>query len=465
MRLRTRLLVSVTAMTAAVLAASFVPLYMLVDTAEVRELDHALVRHAYAAAERLPARVTPGAPLESGWVRVPESLDPATRYLAIYDYEGAVIASSASFGGKAPPLAELGVAEVGWDGTAVDVSLGDTVLRGVLIPLPSREENLLLYAASQRTVVDDARYLVQLLLLLFVLATLATALVGRWLGERLARDVHVIARVARTVAEGDFDARVGDHARGSDDTRALAADLDHMISQLGELVRTQRTFISHAAHELRSPLATLLGELQLALRRPREAGAYRVALEEMRGDVEGLVLLTEDLLLLARLQADAALAREPVRVEAFVQDALRMARGLADEREVTIEVRGLDPLRAAELRAVRGEPARLLRNLIDNAVTHSPRGGTVVVTLVAAGRTLEVAVVDSGPGVAPEDRPQIFAPFYRSARGELTRAGGTGLGLSIARAIAESSGGDLTLDEGHEGGARFVAHLPLVTGD
>ncbi|MBL9106847.1 MAG: hypothetical protein JNL82_38385 [Myxococcales bacterium] len=462
MRLRTRLSVWLTALTATVLAASFVPLFMLVDAAEVRELDHALVRHAYAAAERLPAQVTPGAPLNAGFMRVPESLDPATRYLAIYDYDGQAIAASASFGGQAPQLAELGVSEVGWDGTAVDVTLGETSLRGVLIPLPSRSENLLLYAASQRTVTDDAQYLGRVLLLLFVVATLATALVGRWLGERLARDVHVIARVARTVAEGDFDARVGGDARGSDDTRALAADLDHMISQLGELVRTQRTFISHAAHELRSPLATLLGELQLALRRPREPAEYRVSLEQMRGDVEALVHLTEDLLLLARLQADVAPTREPVRVEGFVHEALRMARGLAEERQITVQVHGLEAVRAAELKAVRGELARLLRNLIDNAVTHSQPGAVVVVALAQVGRTLELAIVDSGPGVALEDRPHIFAPFFRSARAEINHASGTGLGLSIARAIAQGAGGDLVLDESYAEGARFLVRLPLA---
>jgi two-component system, OmpR family, sensor kinase len=459
-RLRTRLLVSVTAVTAAVLVASFVPLYILVDAAETRDLDHALVRHAYAAAQRLPARLERGAPLDPGWIRVPESLDPATRYLAVYDVGGAVLAASANFAGNVPTLEELGVSEVAWEGTSLDLSLGEAILRGVIIPVPTRDEYLL-YAASQRSIDDDTKFLYRVLLLLFVLATLATSLIARWVGERLARDVHVIARVARTVAEGDFDVRIGADARGSDDTRTLAADLDHMISQLGELVRTQRTFISHAAHELRSPLATLLGELQLALRRPREAAAYRAALEQMRGDVETLAHLTEDLLLLARLQADAAPAHESIRVETAVLEALRMARGRAEARDVQVEVHGLDAAHHIEVRAVRGELARLLRNLIDNAVTHSPHGGTVQVT-VAVHRHLELAVVDAGPGVAPEDRPQIFAPFFRGERGAHSQADGTGLGLSIARTIAQSGGGDLYLDESYTGGARFVVQLPLV---
>jgi len=295
-----------------------------------------------------------------------------------------------------------------------------------------------------------------------VFATLATSLLARWVGERLARDVHTIAGVARAVAEGNLDARVHAGARDTDETRALAADLDHMISQLSELVRSQRTFIAHAAHELRSPLATLHGELQLALRRDREADAYRAALEEMRGDVETLVRLTEDLLLLARLQAGAAPLPSPTRALSAVHEALRMARGLAEERGVQVVATGLAGIGEVEVPSVRGgELARLLRNLIDNAISHSPRGGAVEVAVRVAGR-LEIAVSDAGPGVAPEDRPHIFAPFYRGAHETPEHPAGAGLGLSIARAIAQGVGGDLALDESYTAGARFVVSLPLT---
>lgn len=459
MRLRTRLLLSVTAVTTAVLAASFVPLYVLVDAAETRDLDHALLRLAYATAQRLPSSYPAGQPLDAGWVRVPESLEPTTRYLVTYDEGGRVLAASASFAGGAPTLEALGVTEVSLEGTPLDVSVGETVLRGVVLPVPGRAEYLL-YAASQRTITDDTQYLWRVLLLLFVCAALATSLLARWVGERLARDVHAIAGVARAVAEGNLDARVHGGARGSDETRALAADLDHMISQLSELVRSQRTFISHAAHELRSPLATLHGELQLALRRPREADAYRAALEEMQGDVETLVRLTEDLLLLARLQAGAAPLPSPTRVESAVHEALRMARGLAEERGVQVRATGLADIGDVEVPSVRGgELARLLRNLIDNAITHSPRGGVVEVA-VRVGVRLELAVSDAGPGVALEDRPHIFAPFYRGAHETPEHPAGAGLGLSIARAIAQGVGGDLALDEGYTAGARFVVSLP-----
>lgn len=459
MRLRTRLLLSVTAVTAAALLASFIPLYVLVATAETRELDHALFRHAYAAAQRIPLADAPGRRLDEGWVRVPESLEPTARYLAVYGPDGALTDATQSFAGQAPVLRDLGLGHdhaVAWDGEAVDLVVGGHELRGVVIPLHADGE-LLLYAASQRSVVDDEQYLYRLLLLLFFAATLVTSLVARWVGERLARDVHAIAGVARVVAEGDLRARVGAVALGSDETRALAHDLDHMISQLGALVESQRTFISHAAHELRSPLATLRGELQLALRRPRDADGYQRALGEMLADVESLVRLAEDLLLLARLQAKGAPKRETSPLDGVVHDALRMSRGRAEERGTALQLHGIDAAVGVQVWGARSELARLLRNLIDNAIAHSPPGAAVDLTLELGDRVV-IAVQDAGPGVRPEDRAHIFAPFYRGLQGNQP-AGGAGLGLSIARAIAEACGGEVELDEANGVGARFIVRL------
>ncbi len=460
MRLRTRLLLSVTAVTAAVLLASFIPLYVLISATETRDLDHALFRHAYAAAQRISRSSAPGRRLDEGWVRVPEGLEPTARYLAVYGSDGELSAATRNFAEQVPALHDLGLGlgeDMDWDGEAIDLVVGAHVLRGVVIPLHADGE-LLLFAASQRSVEDDEQYLYRVLLLLFVSATLLTSLVARWVGERLARDVHAIAGVARVVAEGDLRARVGAVALGSDETRALAHDLDHMISQLGALVESQRTFISHAAHELRSPLATLRGELQLALRRPRDVEGYQRALGEMLADVESLVRLAEDLLLLARLQAKGAALRESSELDGVIHDALRMARGRAEERGTPLQLHGIDAAVGVQVWGPRSELARLLRNLIDNAIAHSPPGAPVNVTLELGAQQVVLAVRDAGPGVRLEDRPHIFAPFYRGLQDNNT-SGGAGLGLSIARAIAEACGGEVSLDEAQVGGARFIVRL------
>lgn len=466
MKLRSRLMTAVTAITVVALALSFVPLYLLFRAAELRDLDNALFRHAAALALHLPGTYRAGHPLDEGHVDVPESLDPEVRYLAVFGEDHALESASESFAGEAPAsLAEMRIRrEVPWDGVAVDLAVGETRLRGVVIPVGDRGETML-YAVSKSTVEDDLALLLELLVGMFVLAAGATALVARLVGQRLAADVDAVARVARAVAEGDLAARLGDpRAMDSDETRALATDLDHMIARLDELVSSQRRFVSHAAHELRSPLATLRGELQLALRRDRDAAEYRAALGEMLGSVDALIVLAEDLLTLAKVEQGREAARaSSATVAGVVEAALRMARGPAEARGVAITTSPGHEL-PVRVRGREADLARVLRNLIDNAVAHTPAGGAVLVEVAVAEGGVEVAVADQGPGVPAEDRPHIFTPFYRGSQSRGERQDGAGLGLAIARGIAESCGGRLTLDERHAAGARFVLLLPLAAG-
>lgn len=457
MKLRTRLIAVLTSLTAITLALAFIPLYLLVHAAETRDLDNALFRHASALAQHLPDAYRAGHPLDEGHADVPESLDPTVRYVAVYGDDRQLESASDSFDGLAPArLGLLGLrGEVPWDGVTLDLRVGDTNLRGVAMPIGD-EGKTLLYAVSKSTVEDDASHLLQLLSLLFVAAAASAALVARLLGDGLSRDVHEVARVARAVAGGDLAARIGDpRTMGADETRALASDLDTMISRLDELVTSQRRFVTHAAHELRSPLASLRGELQLALRREREPAEYRAALAEMLSSVDALIALAEDLLRLARVQSEAQGAHDAAPAD-VVSEALRMARGPAEAREVPLVV---VPEPLGELPRVRGaanDLARALRNLIDNAVTHSPRGQPVQIEVAAREGGVEIAVVDHGAGVRPDDAPHIFTPLFRGAGGP---PHGVGLGLAIARGIAEASGGRLTLDATHVGGARFVLTL------
>src|SRR5690606_15276843 len=198
----------------------------------------------------------------------------------------------------------------------------------------------------------------------FFAAVLITWLFSRWLGGRLARDVHRIASVAREVATGDLRARVGASAKGSEETMALARDLDGMIEQLGQLIDLQRVFVSHAAHELRSPLTSLRGELQLALRRPRTPEEYRVTIARITEDVESLIGLAEDLLALARAEAPAG--ERTVETSILVSRAVHAARGLAELGRVTVSTHVPPELSQLEVRGAESDLARALRNLVDN---------------------------------------------------------------------------------------------------
>jgi len=270
-------------------------------------------------------------------------------------------------------------------------------------------------------------------------------------------DVEVLARVTRTVAQGRLDARVGTVVMGSSELEVLAADVDHMITQLSELVASQRRFTSYAAHELRSPLAVLRGELQLALRRQRTNDEYVEVVASALESVESLARLAEDLLTLARIEG-ATTGSERALCRAFIGEALQLVEGLAQTREVTVEAQG-DAL-DVQVIGRSSDLARVVRNLVENAVRYSPEGKTVTVEARSQGRFVELRVQDFGPGVPEADRTKIFEPFYRGAQPRELADSGTGLGLAIARGLVRSVGGDLTLDETVTEGTCFVANLP-----
>ena len=451
---------AVTTVTVLTLAAASMTTLFLVRREELLDLDRALLAQARLVA-RLVAITDPQHPiLTAGSAEIPEHYEPSTQYVAVYDAAGTPLAWQ-SFT-TVPRLAELGVrGRPPQDGVAVDLADdGGKGLRGVVIPMRRHLGYSLLYAASRAEVDADVVFLARLHAVLLLVASVLTTIVARWLGRRLSSDVQEIASIARTVARGDLGARSRGRVKGSTETRELAADLDHMISQLSALVVAQRTFISHAAHELMSPLATLRGELQLALRRPRSVQEHEEVLNQALSDVQALVTLSEDLLTLARAEASVDTTAETTLTE-LVSDAARAAKGGAVARGVAIIERPGDPAtHAARLFGARRELSRALRNLIDNAVSHSNTGQSVVISVVLAPKEATVLVEDEGPGVPASDRISVFEPFFRGSRERGESDQGVGLGLAIARQIARRFGGEVELD-GSFGppGARFVLRL------
>lgn len=462
MRLRNRLMAALTLVCGCVLGVSFVSVYVFIQRDELRALDRSLLAQAYAAADQVRRR-GPLAAVGSGHAEVPELVGPTPRFVAIYDAQGGPLAASHEFDAPVLDLVELGVETeeaLPSDGIPLDLVNDGTELRGVVVAIDSTR--MLLFAASRRAISEDIRFLERLLPVLFLVALGATALLARWLGQRLARDVDAIARVAHTAAQGDLGARVGGAVDGSTETRALAAALDDMIDRLGAVMTAQQHFITHAAHELRSPLATLRGELQLALRRPRDASEYQHALEHILHDVETLAAMAEDLLTLARVTGEGTQRDrdDSAALADVVDEAMWMAKGLAAANDVRITVGLLPPVR---VRGFGSDLARCLRNVIDNALRYEPPGEAVTIDADVVGESVALRVCDRGPGVDPLDVDRIFAPFQRGRRTHVSSSAGAGLGLAIAREIARGCGGDLVFELAREVGACVRLTLPLAT--
>lgn len=415
------------------------------------QLDASLRAHARSEIETAIDRPDRRAHLHDAPIDVssgPDETVALTKYAALYGERGAPLASTRSFRGRAPAWRQA------WVDTCFDLEGPHETLRAVVLPMGSETDARALLLAVPRSPLDaatrsQALLALALLALAVALATGLAAVLARW----LTRDLEAIARTAREVAHGDLDARVG-KVGGVAEVRALATDLDNMIARLAELVATKRRFVSDAAHELRAPLTSLRGELELALRRPRSADEYHAALVRAHDDVLALGALADDLLALARRRTDASEARTSVaEATARVTELLRQR---AAQHDVTLSTRVED----ASVRCAPRDFERVLRNLVENAIRHAPPGTAVTVSAEGHEETVTVSVRDHGGGVPIEQAERIFEPFVRLDAARTRDAGGSGLGLAIAREICRANEGDVSLDVHHEGpGARFVVTL------
>jgi signal transduction histidine kinase len=235
---------------------------------------------------------------------------------------------------------------------------------------------------------------------------------------------------------------------------ARASELTEGMLRLASKVDLAERFLASAAHEMKTPLANLSGELQLALMRERSADDYRQAITVALEHTEQLIELTNDLLMFARISyTPAPPDPEECNLRALILDALHMSRQRKGEREVLIDV--------DEAFDVAGRPeelTRLFRNLLDNALEYAPRELPIVTRAVREEDKVVVAVEDGGKPLDAGLAAAIFMPFRRGAS---TTGSGFGLGLGIARAIARGHGGDLTLDQ-TAANVRFLVRLPLL---
>ena len=221
-------------------------------------------------------------------------------------------------------------------------------------------------------------------------------------------------------------------------------------------LRRQREFAADASHELRTPLTVIRSSVEHLQRHPeRPVGESKEALDDIDAEVAHLTSLVNDLLLLARSDSGAVpLERMPLDLGDVAVDAVSVLERVAGDRGVRLTV---DPSPAM----LTGDPARLrqlVTILVDNAIRHSPRGGTVEVTVRGEDGIAWVQVTDEGPGVSLEDMPHVFDRFYRSPDAP---SGGTGLGLAIARWVAERHGGRIGVATRETGGAMFRVELPV----
>jgi signal transduction histidine kinase len=295
--------------------------------------------------------------------------------------------------------------------------------------------------------------------LLFIAAVLvALAAASFPLARSVAAPVERLTAAARALGAGDLSVRSGVRARG--EMGELGQAFDEMAARLEGLVRGERELLANVSHELRTPLARIRVALELAAE--GDAERARRYLGEIGQDLAELDGLVEEVLAAARLEARGAGA---LPVDAAPVDLAAVAREAGERFRSLHEGRTLELAVAEALPPVRGDAAllrRLFVNLLDNAGKYSEPPSPVRLAVRAERGAAVIEVADEGIGVAPEDLPRLFTPFFRTDRSRARHTGGTGLGLALAKRIAEAHRGTISAESAPGTGTTFRVRLPAA---
>jgi two-component system heavy metal sensor histidine kinase CusS len=293
-----------------------------------------------------------------------------------------------------------------------------------------------------------------LLISLIPLVILAASLGGAWLSRRALKPVNEITEAARMIGIENLSRRLPVPAT-RDEFAKLSEVLNSMFERLESAVKTLSQFVADASHELRTPIAVIRTTAELSLRRARSAESYRASLEGVTAEAERMTQLVEDLLTIARGDAQTAeMPLAPLDVSDVLKDVCAEMAGLADLKQIEIHA----DLARRTIAANRTALHRLFIVLLDNAVKYTNPGGRVLVRVEDTSNDVRVSIEDSGQGIDVASLPHIFQRFYRA---DASRTGaGHGLGLSLAESIARAHGATIGVHSEQGIGSRFEILFP-----
>jgi heavy metal sensor kinase len=301
--------------------------------------------------------------------------------------------------------------------------------------------------------------------LVFLLAlgsggTLILAWVGSlWLAKKVMAPIEALCTGAETMSEADLGKRLAMDSPYRE-FRRLTQAVNSVLDQFQRGSEVQRNFCEIAAHEMKTPLTILQGNLEVALIKARTAEEYHEVLLNNLQQVERLIALTRPLLTLAKFTSSKPPVNlQPLALEPLIQELVDELILLADDRQIVLT------FESQSVPSVLGDTQWLkqaLINLLDNALRYTPSGGSVTVRLQTVGHEVTIAVEDTGHGIEPEAIPHLFERFYRTDWARAKDTAGTGLGLPIVKEIMEAHGGSISVTSEVNKGSVFTLRLPAL---
>jgi len=381
-------------------------------------------------------------------------------FMRLYRGDGSLVFADAREGQKLPELSDALDEALHGENEHSQTRIGASAFRVATYPVirDGQVVGALQIGLSMGDVEETLWTLLKVLLVLAPALLILASGGGLFLANRALGPIDQITRTAQRISAENLGGRIG--LRGpNDEVGRLAWTFDAMLARLEAAFERQRRFTADASHELRTPLTAILGQIDVALERPREAEGYRKTLTTIREQAQRLARLVGDLLFLARADAQSAPpVVEAIDISALLRAVAAQVEPLAAAREQRIE------LTAAPLQVKGNEDdlIRLFLNLLDNAIRYTPQGGRIALSCTNGGGEVIIRISDSGPGIAPEHLPRLFDRFYRVDRGRSRAHGGSGLGLTIAQSIAQAHGGRIAAESVVGQGSTFIVTLPAT---
>ena len=459
MSIRIRLTLWYTGLLALSLLAVGILIYSVVGRILLAALDERLTTQAEDVIAIIRAENDPMQVMLSGRAQLP-SIDVfgSQYFIQIVQLDGRAVQLSENLRGVRLPVPNAFMAgiQLGEPRFATIVAEG-VHLRIVSLPIPLGERPIgLVEVAANLAGLEDALTVIRRALLLGSLLALVLAAVGgSILARAVLRPIQVITETAQQITgTHDLGQRIA-VAVPNDELGRLTETINDMLARLEGTFDAQQRLVADVSHDLRTPLTTIQGNLDLLRRGAIEDPTMRgEALRAIGDETARMRRLVSDLLLLAQADAGLKLHLQPVEVDTLLLEVYRQAQVMAQG----VKVR----LGAEDQAVVLGDNDRLrqlLLNLVDNALKYTAAGGEVTLTLRRQAGWVQVGVEDTGMGIAAEDLPHIFERFYRTDRSR-GRTAGSGLGLAICKWIADAHGGRLEVESQVGVGSVFALWLP-----
>lgn len=440
----------------------FTPASALLLCCGIGVLYWVVVRHAFAEdravlnekvfALRGELKAAGGPAMLDAQIKALRDGERITYWVRVLDSAGQVVAET-------PGMAELLPAQVFPPSKPIshekDFDGGGKLFSLIATATEAGGKSYTLQIAQDRTTDElfEKRFglLVGAVLLVGMVASAALAVSVSKRGLRpLAAMTHSLMRVS----PDRLDERVPPH-EWPRELQPVAIAFDDMLDRLENSFNRLSQFSADLAHELRTPIAHIRGEAEVALTRPRSPNEYRAVIESSVAECERLSGLIDNLLFLARAEAaDRQVHRQTFDARAAVEKIASYYEALAEERQVGITSEGEATI-AADLLLFN----RALSNLVENALRHTPAGGAITIALTADAETTEVAVRDTGAGIAGEHLPHVFDRFYRADPSR--SAEGTGLGLALVKSIVALHGGTVAIASEVDRGTSVTLKFPV----